>query len=199
MPRIAFVLLACASAACLSRPAGPNADEYGKVSYWMINSASEHREQCSDAPEWASLRAQRAHADPNDGIVWYLEYALTHDGRTAELVDCARFSTGPCDHGLLPLMAVEGHVVSGEIATEEVPLGTGCTAVVHDTLTVTDEGVEGHLQEKLHVTLSGETEACAQAEAALKARSPNREGVTTCVIAAEYGMAFSHARDAELR
>jgi hypothetical protein len=153
------------------------------VVFWRLTSSALQFGQCSDDAEFRK-GVKPIEVMPNS----YLVYRLSADGKTATSQQCQSLDPASCGDAPGPLVySVNGRELTLTRSAKS-PVGTtGCQLQLQDTWTLTDAKDTMTLDIDSALSLVDAPEACASAEAALKAQSPNRLGVEGCVVTFSLG------------
>lgn len=183
-----FALSAC------GRWAGPLEEEVDQLSYWLVLEGSNARgAECSD-----SVQAEEVRLDTpaiGGAIAYYFIFRVNPGLKTAAAYDCTdrdawnAASCTPVD-GLE--WTIDDHTLSMRVRALEFTK-RGCDVVSTYTASLVDEGVDGTTHEEIRFELVGKADACADAEASLRAQSPNGKGITACVLTRDTRVAFARA------
>jgi len=158
------------------RDAGPNPDEYGKITYWLLSQNSSERSKCTDQQPWTGAMPEEPVYTP--GIAWYVIYKVASDGKNALDMDCERTNVRNCVDGDI-VFGVQGHEVVFE-RESDAPTSTTCTAHEKLRFVLTDDGDEAQVVARADFSLAGDPAECEQAQADMRSRSGNGQGIDGC-------------------
>lgn len=188
MARILWLpmLAALLAPACAPREPGPTEADYGKVSFWLIESAGVETSGCTDAASFTS------EVPTPEGLIGStLSYRIADDGQTAELLDCTSTDPASCA-STEPARSFEisGHVFSNS-RTAESPVNATCNQQIVQTWTFEDGGEELSFAFVSAYALVGDATSCAEAQQAFVAGSSNGEGIDGCTLTVRGDASFT--------
>ena len=187
------VVVAALSAGC-GRPAGPNTDERGKLTYWLIISDSGTTTGCSDNPYLGDQNLLLTPPPLAGGAVWYFVYSVSSDGTTATNYSCPENDELDCTPTPLTWQ-ISGHVLTATLTPDPVPFGSGdCQIQQQITATLVDKGGDMDAAQTSILNLEGPSDDCTTADDDLKNQSGNGLGAGGCTSSVSLHASFSMLR-----
>jgi len=174
----ALLIVSLLLAAC-GRSPGPHPEEYGQLTYWLLNQATPTSADCTDDPRFDSLRLE-----PPDfySASWYYIYRVNEGGQTATGYDCTNAQAYD-PHACWPLpeqvWQIADHVATLDFDVAATSLGSGCVLKPSGRVQIFDEGDRGTARVEVRYQLVGD--ACDDLEAHIRANSQNGKGLRDCV------------------
>lgn len=171
-----------AAGSCETRAPGPSEEDRGQITHWVIRSASQSFETCSDEAEF---RADFGDPRALEGSA--VSYRVSQDGRSAEGLAC----TSTAEEDCVPLeparvYTIEDHTLSAAIGPIDVPVeGLECEQQLAGQWVLTDDGDQLRMVRSLAYELTGTSTGCAAVDAAYRALSSNGTGIVDCKITLE--------------
>lgn len=183
---LSLLLVAC------GRSPGPLPEEYGKLTYWLLNQSDPTSHECSDAPALDGLRLE----PPEFGwVAWYYIYRVNDGGKTATEYDCIdaqAYDPNSCAPEPHIVWRIDGHNVTLDYDGGVVDLGEGCRVRVLGNATLVDGGDKGTVRHEVRFDYLSDAEGC---DAAVRERSPNGKGLRECVHGLDEIVYFARAVD----
>lgn len=179
MPR-ALLIASLLLTAC-GRSPGPNPEEYGQLTYWLLNQATPTATNCTDDPRFDAL-----HIEPPDfyAASWYYIYRVNEGGRTATGYDCTDAQAyDPKSCWPLPerVWQIADHVATLDFEMTSSSLATGCELKPSGRIRLVDEGDQGTARMEVRYELVGDKDTCDAVEAEIRSNSRNGMGLRDCV------------------
>ncbi|MBI4699643.1 MAG: hypothetical protein HY744_00510 [Deltaproteobacteria bacterium] len=192
-PRTTLLPLLALLAGCSGpdpRAAGPLESEWGRVTYWRVESATAAVTGCTDAPAWAEVVAT-----PQIAVGSFFIYRLSTDGQSAVGQKCSSTDSSTCTD-LDQIYAVSDHELVYEAAASTVQKQGACEVVRLVVWTILDQGERGAFTARHSFGARPSPESCQALEQELQSSSPNGRGVLGCLVQADAQLAFAGAKPA---
>ena len=191
---VAGIVIAAALLAGCGRPPGPNTDEHGKITYWLITSDSGTTAGCSDNSFLGDQDLILTPPALGGSVAWYFVYSVSSDGKTAINYKCPENDYLDCTPTPLTWQ-VSGHVLTATLTPDPLAFGSGeCQIQQQLTAQLVDKGGDMDATETSTLSLVGPSAECATANAELKKQSDNGLGAGGCTSSLSLHAAFSMVR-----
>ncbi|TNE83994.1 MAG: hypothetical protein EP330_30995 [Deltaproteobacteria bacterium] len=185
MRQLTLLSLLALTAACSPREPGPNADEFGAVTFWRVASLESTVDSCTDDPEFASATEPPAIEENT-----FLMYRVSEDGGSAQSMSCTETRASSCTEGDLTF-TVAGSTLSTTIGPDLVTTVGGCNIDGLQEWSITDNGETGVFAVALSFVFSGDQNDCDAAEDILSNDSTNGFGLADCTVTMSADLEFS--------
>ena len=128
-----------------SREPGPQASEYGAVTFWEVTALSGSVTSCTDAPDYASA-TEPPELDENS----FLIYRVSEDGSSATSMSCTETRASSCTEGELSF-AVQGSTLETTVGPTAVTTVGACEIASVQAWSIVDEGDTATLTVKIKI------------------------------------------------